>query len=216
MHILCLDLEGVLVPEVWVNFAAATGIEGFRLTTKDMPDYDALMRHRLDLLDRHGMRLPDIEATIASSDPLPGARDFVDWVRSRWQLVILSDTYYEFARPLMQKLGWPTLLCHRLKLDREGRILGYRLRQKDPKRHAVRAFQAMNFKVAAAGDSYNDVNMLEEANTGTFFRPNARIVADFPQYPVARDYQELRTFLNAAEAELSASGEQGSLSGEQA
>lgn len=204
MNILCLDLEGVLVPEVWINVANATGVDEFRLTTRDVADYDVLMKHRLQMLDKHHLRLGDIEKIIDSMEPLPGAPEFVDWLGEHYQLAILSDTYYEFATPMMHKLGWPMLLCHRLKVDAEGRISGYHLRQKDPKRQAVKAFKALNFKTVAAGDSYNDTTMLEEADIGAFFRPSDEVAAKFPQYPIISDYEEFRTFLKKTKARLDA------------
>lgn len=202
MNILCLDLEGVLVPEIWLNVAVATGDDEFGLTTKDVANYDTLMRHRLDLLRKHDLRLTDIQAIIQKCEPLAGAIEFVNWVRPRWQLAILSDTYYEFARPLMKQLGWPILLCHRLEVDSEDRIVGYHLRQKDPKRHAVKAFKKINFKVVASGDSYNDVSMLEEADLAAFFCPGEKVLADYPQYPVMENYQQLQRFLEQAETRL--------------
>lgn len=198
MHILCLDLEGVLVPEIWVNVAETTGVEEFRLTTRDMPDYDSLMRLRLRLLAEHDLRLGDLETIIEGMEPLPGAADFVDWLGPRYQLAILSDTYYEFARPMMRKLGWPMLLCHRLKVDAERRVVGYQLRQKDPKRQAVKALKALNFKIVAAGDSYNDVTMLAEADLGALFRPAEKVMAEFPQYQVITSYEDFRVFLEQA------------------
>ena len=200
MEIACLDLEGVLVPEIWINVAERTGIEALRATTRDIPDYDVLMRQRLRLLDEHGLTLPDIQAVIAQLGPLEGAAEFTDWLRERFQLVILSDTFYEFAAPLMRQLGWPALLCHRLDSDDAGRVTGYRLRQADPKRQAVRAFQALNFRVIAAGDSYNDTTMLGQADAGILFSPPDNVVAEFPQFPVTRDYDQLRAaFLDASE-----------------
>ncbi|HEY5720425.1 MAG TPA: bifunctional phosphoserine phosphatase/homoserine phosphotransferase ThrH [Gammaproteobacteria bacterium] len=200
MEIACLDLEGVLVPEIWINVAERTGIDALRATTRDIPDYDVLMRQRLRLLDEHGLSLPDIQAVIAGLGPLDGAAEFADWLRERFQLVILSDTFYEFAAPLMRQLGWPALLCHRLESDAAGRVTGYRLRQPDPKRQAVRAFQALNFRVIAAGDSYNDTTMLGQADAGILFSPPENVVAEFPQFPVTRDYGQLRAaFLEASE-----------------
>ena len=200
MEIACLDLEGVLVPEIWINVAERTGIDALRATTRDIPDYDVLMRQRLRLLDEHGLSLPDIQAVIAGLGPLDGAAEFTDWLRERFQLVILSDTFYEFAAPLMRQLGWPALLCHRLDSDASGRVTGYRLRQADPKRQAVRAFQALNFRVIAAGDSYNDTTMLGQADAGILFSPPDNVVAEFPQFPVTRDYDQLRAaFLDASE-----------------
>jgi len=200
VEIACLDLEGVLVPEIWINVAERTGIDALRATTRDIPDYDVLMRQRLRLLDEHGLTLPDIQAVIAGLGPLEGAAEFTDWLRERFQLVILSDTFYEFAAPLMRQLGWPALLCHRLDSDSSGRVTGYRLRQADPKRQAVRAFQALNFRVIAAGDSYNDTTMLGQADAGILFSPPDNVVAEFPQFPVTRDYDQLRAaFLDASE-----------------
>ena len=198
MHIVCLDLEGVLVPEIWIAFAEKTGIAEFRRTTRDEPDYDRLMRYRLDLLARHGLRLPDIEAVIATLQPLPGARDFLDGLRQRYQVVILSDTFYEFAGPLMRQLGHPTLFCHRLVADASGAVVGYKLRQSDQKRHAVNALKALNFKVMAAGDSYNDTAMLGAADAGFLIHAPANVVAEFPQFPVHADYASLRRAFDAA------------------
>ena len=200
MEIACLDLEGVLVPEIWINVAERTGVDDLRATTRDIPDYDELMRQRLGLLDAHGLTLDDIQAVIAGLGPFDGAAEFADWLRERFQLVILSDTFYEFAAPLMRQLGWPTLLCHRLDSDNDGRVTGYRLRQIDPKRHAVQAFQALNYRVIAAGDSYNDTTMLGQADAGILFSPPDNVVAEFPQFPVTRNYDQLReAFLEASE-----------------
>lgn len=198
MEIVCLDLEGVLVPEIWIGVAERTGIDALRATTRDIPDYDKLMAQRLGLLDEHGLTLDDIEQVIAGLEPFDGALEFVGWLRERYQLVILSDTFYEFAAPLMRQLGWPTLLCHRLEVDDERRITGYRLRQPDPKRAAVVAFQQLNFRVLAAGDSYNDTTMLAAADAGILFSPPDNVVAEFPQFPVTRSYDELRAALSAA------------------
>lgn len=202
MNILCLDLEGVLAPEVWVHVAETTGLDGFKLTTKDMANYDELMQHRLKLLKEHDIRLGDIEAIIEQLEPLPGATDFVNWLGPRFQLAILSDTYYEFSRPMMRKLGWPLLLCHRLEVDSGGRITGYHLRQKDPKRQAVKAFRALNFKTVAAGDSYNDIGMLEEADVSALFCPGERVAAEFPQYQVISNYEDFKTFLEQVQVSL--------------
>ncbi len=200
MEIACLDLEGVLVPEIWINVAERTGVDDLRATTRDIPDYDELMRQRLGLLDAHGLTLDDIQEVISGLGPFDGAREFADWLRERFQLVILSDTFYEFAAPLMRQLGWPTLLCHRLDSDGDGRVTGYRLRQVDPKRQAVQAFQALNYRVIAAGDSYNDTTMLGQADAGILFSPPDNVVAEFPQFPVTRDYDQLReAFLTASE-----------------
>ncbi len=191
MELACLDLEGVLIPEIWINVAERTGIEALRMTTRDIPDYDQLMRQRLALLDQHHLKLSDIQRVIAGMGPLDGAREFLDWLRERFQVVILSDTYYEFAMPLMRQLGWPALFCHRLEVV-EDRVVNYTLRQADSKRQAVRAFHSLNFRVIAAGDSYNDTAMLAEAETGILFRPPQNVVDEFPQFPVARTFEELR------------------------
>ncbi len=192
MEISCLDLEGVLVPEIWINVAERTGIEELRLTTRDIPDYDQLMTRRLSILAEHDLGLPDIQAVIGGMSPLPGAREFLDWLRERSQVVILSDTFYQFAAPLMRQLGWPTLLCNRLEIGEGGRVSDYHLRQKDQKRQAVKAFHQLNFRVIAAGDSYNDTTMLTEADLGILFRPPENVIQEFPQFPVTRTYDELR------------------------
>jgi len=198
VEIACLDLEGVLLPEIWVEFSKATGITELEVTTRDIPDYDQLMKFRLDILDQHGLGLREIQGVIAGLSPLPGATEFLDWLRRRFQVVILSDTFYEFAGPLMVQLGNPALLCHTLLSDETGRVTGYRLRQKDPKRQAVIALKTLYYRVIAAGDSYNDVSMLEEAHAGIFFRPPQRVLDEFPQYPVAMDYDEFRRAFVAA------------------
>lgn len=190
--IACLDLEGVLVPEIWINVAEATGIEALRLTTRDEPDYDKLMRYRLRILEERNLRLPDIQAVIRGMGPLDGAREFLDWLRSVHQVIILSDTFHEFAAPLMEQLGWPTLFCNSLVIDDEGRVRDYRLRLADGKRKAVMALKLLNLDVIAAGDSYNDTTMLAEADAGILFRPPDNVVRDFPQFPVTRTYAELR------------------------
>ncbi len=191
MELACLDLEGVLVPEIWINVAERTGIEELRLTTRDVPDYDQLMRGRLALLDQHGLKLSDIQRVIAAMGPLDGACEFISWLRERFQVVILSDTYYEFAMPLMGQLGSPTLFCHRLEVI-EDRIVNYILRQSDSKRQSVRAFHSLNFRVIATGDSYNDTAMLAEAEAGILFRPPQNVIDEFPQFPVARTFAEMR------------------------
>lgn len=200
MDILCLDLEGVLVPEIWQAVARDTGIAALNKTTRDIPVYDELMRMRLDVLDRHDLRLPTIKGVIAGLAPLPGAVDFMAWARERFQVVVLSDTFYDFAMPLMAKLGYPVLLCHRLVVEDE-RIVDYRLRQEDPKRHAVRAFHGMNYRVLAAGDSFNDLGMLEEADIGIFFNAPAAVLAAHPAYPAVTGYEDLQTALSEAAAE---------------
>lgn len=198
MDIVCLDLEGVLVPEIWIELATRTGIPELTRTTRDEPDYDKLMRFRLDLLDRHHLRLGDIHQVIEQTQPLEGARAFLDGLRARYQVVILSDTFYEFAGPLMRQLGLPTLMCHRLQVDADGRIAGYRLRMPDQKRAAVNAFRSLHFRVFAAGDSYNDTAMLGAADAGFFFRPPDRILAEFPQFPVSREYAQLAALIDEA------------------
>jgi phosphoserine/homoserine phosphotransferase len=201
MEIACLDLEGVLVPEIWINFAERTGIEELRLTTRDLPDYDALMTRRLSILEENNLGLQDIQKVIAGMSPLPGAPEFLEWLRERTQVVILSDTFYQFAAPLMRQLGWPTLFCHRLEISEDGRVSNYHLRQKDGKRQAVRAFHQLEFRVVAAGDSYNDTSMLSEADVGILFRPPDNVIEEFPQFPVTRTYDELRSeFQGAIEA----------------
>lgn len=202
MHIVCLDLEGVLIPEIWIAFAQETGIPEFKRTTRDEPDYDKLMRYRLDLLRQHGLKLPDIQAVIARMTPLEGAREFVDGLRASYQVIILSDTFYQFADPLMAQLGRPTLFCHRLEVADDGTVVDYRLRQPDQKRHAVDALKALNFRVMAAGDSYNDTGMLGAADAGFFIHPPPAIAAQFPQFPVHADYASLRASFDAAAARL--------------
>lgn len=204
MNLVCLDLEGVLVPEIWIAVAERTGIEGLRLTTRDISDYDQLMRHRLELLDTHGVRLPDIQAVIATLQPLPGAGAFLQNLREAFQVVILSDTFYQFAMPLMRQLGWPALLCHSLRVNGTGAISGYELRQRDQKRRAVEAFRSLNFVVLAAGDSYNDTAMLAAADAGILFRPPQQVIDAFPQYPVVTDYAALRRALDLAAARCAA------------
>lgn len=192
MEIVCLDLEGVLVPEIWINFAKRTGIKELEATTRDIPDYDVLMRQRLRILDEHKLGLKDIQAVIADMGPLPGAGEFLAWVREHFQLIILSDTFYEFAHPLMRQLDWPTLMCHRLETDDAGRISNYVLRQPDQKRQAVKALHGLNYRVVAAGDSYNDTSMLSEADKGIFFDAPENVIREFPQFPVTRNYDELK------------------------
>ncbi|MBK7061745.1 MAG: bifunctional phosphoserine phosphatase/homoserine phosphotransferase ThrH [Rubrivivax sp.] len=202
MQVVCLDLEGVLVPEIWIAFADRTGIAEFRRTTRDEPDYDKLMQYRLALLRRHGLKLADIQAVIAGMSPLPGAREFLDELRTRYQLIILSDTFYEFADPLMQQLGRPTLFCHRLLIDEQGFVAGYRLRQPDQKRHAVIALQGLNYRVLAAGDSYNDTAMLTAADAGFLMHAPPHIAAEFPQFPLNDSYPQLLASIDAAAARL--------------
>ena len=198
MQVLCLDMEGVLVPEIWIEFSKRTGIDEFSRTTRDEPDYDKLMRWRIALLARHGLKLPDIQDVIAGMGPLPGAREFLDEMRERFQVVILSDTFYEFADPLMRQLGRPTLFCHRLLVDADGTVRDYKLRQPDQKRAAVNALKSLNYRVLAAGDSYNDTGMLLAADAGFFIHAPPAIAAQFPQFPVTNSYAELKAAVLAA------------------
>ncbi len=192
MIIACLDLEGVLVPEIWINVAERTGIEALRRTTRDEPDYDVLMSGRLQILEQHELGIGDIQRVITELDPLEGARDFLDWLRESFQVVVLSDTFYQFAEPLMRKLGFPTLFCHDLEIDESGHITDYRLRMSDQKRESVAHLRELNFRTIAVGDSYNDTSMLAVADAGILFRPPDNVVAEFPQYPVTWTYDELR------------------------
>jgi phosphoserine/homoserine phosphotransferase len=198
MRIVGLDLEGVLIPEVWINVAERTGIAELRLTTRDISDYDVLMKRRLGILDQHGLGLPKIQEVIGGMEPLPGAKAFLDALRERYQVIILSDTFYEFAEPFMRKLGWPTLFCHSLEVEPSGRISGYKLRQPDPKRQAVKALRGLNFQVVAAGDSYNDTTMLGEAHAGILFRAPDNVVRDFPNFPRVERFEELRAQIDSA------------------
>lgn len=202
MHVVCLDLEGVLVPEIWIGLAEKTGIESLRATTRDIPDYDQLMRQRLQELDKRNMGFSDLKNVAESLEPMEGAREFLDWLRGRFQVIILSDTFYELAGALMQKLGWPTLFCNRLEIDASGRISGYRLRQEHPKREAVKALKSLNYRVMAAGDSYNDLSMLAEADAGVLFRPPENVIRDAPDYVVTEDYAGLTRALIAASEKL--------------
>jgi phosphoserine/homoserine phosphotransferase len=205
MQVICLDLEGVLVPEIWIEFSRRVGIPELARTTRDEPDYDKLMRFRIALLAQHKLKLADIQDVIAGMGPMPGAKEFLDDLRSRYQVLILSDTFYEFAQPLMRQLAWPTLLCHKLEIDAEGFVQRHVLRMPDPKRHAVNALRGLNFQVLAAGDSYNDTGMLGAAHAGFFIHPPESIVAQFPQYPVTRSYAELKLALDTAAQRLRAS-----------
>jgi phosphoserine/homoserine phosphotransferase len=197
----CLDLEGVLVPEIWINVAERTGIAELRRTTRDEPDYDVLMRGRLRILAERGLGLSDIQRVIGGMGPLPGAVEMLAWLRERFQVVILSDTFYQFARPLMRQLGEPTLFCNDLEIDGD-RVVGYRLRQPDGKRCAVQALRGLNFATIATGDSYNDTAMLAEADAGILFRPPENVIAEFPQFPVTRSYEELRAAFERAAGEI--------------
>ena len=203
MEIACLDLEGVLVPEIWIGFAEKTGITELRATTRDIPDYDVLMKQRLKLLRENNLGLIDIQEVISTMSPMEGAADFVAWLKERFQVVILSDTFYEFSEPLMRQLNFPTLFCHRLIVDSGGVITDYKLRQEDPKRQCVKAFHKLNFRVIASGDSYNDTTMLSEAEAGILFRAPSNVVEEFPQYPSVGNYEELKKeFIKASDREL--------------
>ena len=197
LDILCLDLEGVLVPEVWQAVARETQLPELLKTTRDIPVYEDLMDYRLDILHMQGITLTDIQNEIAKLKPLDGAKDFLDWAGARFQVAIISDTFYEFAEPLMVQLGDPFLLCHQLVVE-EDRVVGYKLRQTDPKRHSVKAFKSLDLKVIAAGDSFNDVSMLEEADHGIFFQAPENVLTQFPQYPLAADYAELQALIEEA------------------
>lgn len=198
MIVACLDLEGVLVPEIWISVSKKTGIKELSLTTRDISDYDVLMKKRLGLLKQHRLKLKDIQDVIATLKPLEGAKDFLDWLRTEFQVVILSDTFSEFAKPLMKQLGWPTLFCHSLEIGPKGDVVNYKLRMKDQKRVAVEVFKKLNFKVIAAGDSYNDTSMLMAADAGILFCPPDNVKKEFPQFPVANNYSELRKLFEEA------------------
>tara|TARA_R110002096_G_scaffold17146_2_gene59135 strand:+ start:138 stop:749 length:612 start_codon:yes stop_codon:yes gene_type:complete len=201
LEIACLDLEGVLIPEIWINVAQKTGIDDLLATTRDIPDYDVLMRQRLEILGRHGLTIHDVQKVIDGLGPLDGAKEFLDWLKTEFQVVILSDTFYEFADPLMKQLGNPTLFCHQLGIAEDGTITDYYLRMPDQKREAVKRFHELNFKAIAAGDSYNDTTMLGEADRGILFCPPQNVIDEFPQFPVTRNYEELKAaFIEAREA----------------
>ncbi|MEI7662124.1 MAG: bifunctional phosphoserine phosphatase/homoserine phosphotransferase ThrH [Bacteroidota bacterium] len=195
MYILCSDLEGVFVPEVWINVADKTGIPELRRTTRDEPDYNLLMRSRMKILDQHGLKLNDIRQVIGQIRPLQGAVDFIEWVKERTQLIVVSDTFIQFADPLMKQLGRPTLFCHTLVMDDTNRIIDYQLRQPDPKRKTVEALQNLKYQVIAMGDSYNDISMLKQADVGILFRPPQNVVSDYPEFPVVTEYDQLKIIL---------------------
>ena len=198
--IACLDLEGVLTPEIWINVSKKTAIQELSLTTRDIPDYDVLMKKRLKILEAHRLSLKDIQEVIGTLKPLEGAHDFLDWLRTEFQVIILSDTFYEFAQPLMAQLGYPCLFCHTLEVAPDQRIVNYKIRLKDQKRQSVKALQDLKFQVIAAGDSYNDTTMLAQADAGILFRPPENVIREFPQFPVTITYEELkRTFLKLRE-----------------
>ncbi len=196
MHIVCADLEGIFVPEIWINVAEKTGIEELRLTTRDISDYDVLMKKRIGILKENNLKLNDISDVIGTMEPLEGALDFLNWLRSVTQIIILSDTFVQFAGPLMRKLGWPTLFCHTLSTDSEDYIVGYNLRQKESKQGAVNALIDLNFKVIALGDSYNDITMLKAADKGILFHPPDNVKNEYPEFQVAYDYDTLKTIIS--------------------
>jgi phosphoserine/homoserine phosphotransferase len=191
MRLICLDLEGVLVPEIWIAFSGAVGIPELSRTTRDEPDYDKLMRFRLDILEKNGLKLPDIQKVISGMDPLPGASEFTEALRERTQLIILSDTFEQFAKPLMKKLYWPTLFCNRLECSADGTITGYTLRQQNGKQSAVKALSSLNMEIFAAGDSFNDLNMIREAKAGCLFRAPQAIRDQYPDIPCVDGYDGL-------------------------
>ena len=203
MEIACLDLEGVLVPEIWIEFAKVTGIESLKATTRDIPDYDVLMKQRIRILEENNLGLKEIQDVIATLKPLDGAVEFVDWLRERFQVIILSDTFDEFSQPLMRQLGFPTLLCHRLNIDERNRVVGYTLRQRDPKRQSVLALKTLYYRIIAAGDSYNDTTMLGEADQGILFHAPQNVIDQFPQFPAVHTYEDLKKeFIKASNREL--------------
>ena len=195
MHLVCSDLEGIFLPEIWIQFAEKTGIRELRLTTRDISDYDVLMKHRLKILREHGLKLPDIQAVIAGMDPLDGALEFLEWVRSATQILVVSDTFVEFAGPLMKKLGYPTLLCNTLTVAADGTISDYRLRQTDGKRKVAEAMRGLNYRVIGVGDSYNDISMLTAADHGILYRPPDNVRREHPAFPVATDFAELKSMI---------------------
>ena len=192
MKITCLDFEGVLIPEIWIGLAERTGIEELRLTTRDITDYDELMCYRLKICDEKDLRIQDIHAVVDQMDPLDGAIDFLQWLRTECEVIILSDTFREFVSPFLNKLSQPTIFCHTLEIDQAGRITDYLLRQQDQKRQAVNALKNLNFRVIAAGDSYNDISMLQSAHHGIFFKPTRKITEEYPSFPVTQQYEELK------------------------
>ena len=200
--IACLDLEGVLLPEIWIKFAEKSGIDDLKITTRDIPDYSKLMRTRLQILQNHNLKINDIQDVIKTLKPLEGAKEFLLWLKSEFQVIILSDTFYEFSGPLMKQLDYPTLFCHQLVIDDKGSIVDFHLRQEDQKTKAVKALQGLNFKVISAGDSYNDIGMLKQADSGIFFCPPESVVKKFPQYPIANSYKEFKALLLSAREKL--------------
>ena len=200
--IACLDLEGVLLPEIWIKFAEKTGIDELKITTRDIPDYSKLMQKRLRILESHDLKINDIQNVINTLEPLEGAREFLAWLKSEFQVIILSDTFYEFSGPLMKQLEYPTLFCHQLVINDKGSIVDFQLRQEDQKTKAVKALQGLNFKIISAGDSYNDIGMLQQADSGILFCPPKSVVKEFPQYPIANNYKDFQALLLSAKQKL--------------
>lgn len=197
MHAVCSDLEGIWVPEVWINVALHTGIDELKLTTRDIKDYDELMQYRLKILKQHGLKLRDIQNVIGKIKPLEGAVEMINWLKEITRFVVVSDTFVEFADPLMKQLGRPVLFCHSLTVDEDNNITGYNLRQKDPKRKVIQALKSLQYEVIAFGDSYNDISMLKEADKSILFRPPQNVIDDYPEFPVAHEFKELKTILNS-------------------
>ena len=195
MHIICSDLEGIFVPEIWINVAEKTGIKELRLTTRDISDYDVLMKRRLAILDENNLKIGDIQGVIATMEPIDGALEFLDWLRSRIPVIVVSDTFDQFAGPLMKKLGWPTLFCHTLSINPDGSIAGYKLRQKDSKREAVISLKNLNYHTIGVGDSYNDITMLKQADNGILFDPPENVKNEFPEFPVTYNYDDLKNII---------------------
>ena len=198
MNIVCLDLEGVLVPEIWIAFSEASGIPELRRTTRDEPDYDKLMKWRLGILKEHGLKLADIQRTIATIDPMPGAKEFLDTLRSETQAIILSDTFTQFASPLMKKLGWPTIFCNELEVAPDGAITGYRIRVEKSKLTTVKALHSIGFETIAAGDSFNDLGMIQASKAGILFRSTEQIKKDYPELPACESYEDLLRLIRQA------------------
>ncbi len=195
MHVVCSDLEGVWVPEVWINVAAKTGIDALRFTTRDFKDYNELMRYRLKILDEHNLCLKDIQNVISTIKPLDGALEMLNWLKRETRLVLVSDTFVEFAEPLISQLDYPTLFCHSLEVNEKNKIVGYKLRQQDSKRHVAKALKSLNYNVIAMGDSYNDISMLQEADRGFLYRPPQNVIDDYPDIPVVYDYDEMKKLM---------------------
>ena len=198
MNIVCLDMEGVLVPEIWIAFAEVTGIPEFKRTTRDEPDYDKLMRYRIDLLEKHGLGLKEIQDVISQIDPIPGAKEFLDELRATTQVIILSDTFSQFAAPLMKKLGWPTIFCNELIVGEDGMIKDFRMRCEKSKLTTVKGLQSIGYDTIAAGDSFNDLGMIQASKAGFLFKSTDKIKAEYPQYPAFEEYDDLLSAIKAA------------------